>query len=59
MMNEIPTEYIVEVFVPGYRPIRSQFAPERFGEAYALFEILSRIENDSDFPLTAVWSVEY
>lgn len=62
-MSEIPTAYVIEVFVEDYAPKPLRFEPEQYEDAYRLYQILCdalhETEQDSDDASTVVWSVEY
>jgi hypothetical protein len=59
-MSETPTAYIIETFVPGYRPTVSRFSPAEFDHAWGLYLLLSGVSEDAGHePGTVQWSVEY
>jgi hypothetical protein len=57
-VSEIPTAYVIEVFVEGYAPKPLRFGPEQYEAGYRLYQILCDALYESKQE-TVVWSVEY
>ena len=56
-MSEIPTAYLIDLYAPSLLTLR--YEPDRFGEAWALFEVLEGVEQETDGWLRVGWSTEY